>query len=99
MNVRGQCFIFLLIQVTSKAQHKSQQPLMRQVITRQPIMVGSTKIGEKEVIVQQPITETPPLVSTKSVSLFIGELKLNSLSSTYSEKYTEFSHLTLDMIN
>ncbi|CAK1542681.1 unnamed protein product [Leptosia nina] len=39
---------------------KPQQPLMRQVITRQPVMVGNTKIGEKETVVTQPITETKP---------------------------------------
>lgn len=37
-----------------------KQPAMRQVVTRQPIMVGSTKIGDKEVIVQQPIETSPP---------------------------------------
>lgn len=41
---------------------------MRQVI-RQPVMMGGTKIGEKEVLVTQPITEVPQLVPTKSVSI------------------------------
>ncbi|KAF9818201.1 hypothetical protein SFRURICE_003942 [Spodoptera frugiperda] len=34
------------------------QPVMRQVI-RQPVMVGNTKIGDKELIVNQPVTEPP----------------------------------------
>lgn len=44
-------------------QSKPQQPVMRQVITRQPVMVGNTKIGEKEMVVNQPVTEvrTPKL--------------------------------------
>ncbi|KAJ2945207.1 hypothetical protein O0L34_g9276 [Tuta absoluta] len=47
-----------VIQTTAKA----QQPVMRQVITRQPVMVGNNKIGDKEVIVNQPVTmpEKPP---------------------------------------
>ncbi|KAL0829739.1 hypothetical protein ABMA28_003233 [Loxostege sticticalis] len=35
------------------------QPVMRQVITRQPVMVGNTKIGEKEMVITQPVTEVP----------------------------------------
>lgn len=31
--------------------------MMRQVITRQPVMVGNTKIGDKEMVVNQPVTE------------------------------------------
>ncbi|KAJ0172707.1 hypothetical protein K1T71_011846 [Dendrolimus kikuchii] len=46
-----------VIQSTSS---KPQQPAMRQVITRQPVMVGNTKIGDKEMIVNQPIIEKPP---------------------------------------
>ncbi|XP_059056851.1 AT-rich interactive domain-containing protein 2 isoform X3 [Achroia grisella] len=38
---------------------KAAQPAMRQVITRQPVMVGNTKIGDKELIVTQPVTEKP----------------------------------------
>ncbi|CAG9571708.1 unnamed protein product [Danaus chrysippus] len=34
------------------------QSVMRQVITRQPVMVGNTKIGDKEMVVTQPVTET-----------------------------------------
>ncbi|CAH0664112.1 unnamed protein product [Spodoptera exigua] len=34
------------------------QPVMRQVI-RQPVMVGNTKIGDKELVVNQPVTEPP----------------------------------------
>lgn len=30
---------------------------MRQVITRQPVMMGNTKIGDKEVFVTQTVTE------------------------------------------
>ena len=30
---------------------------MRQVITRQPVMVGNTKIGDKELVVNQPVPE------------------------------------------
>ncbi|CAB3225415.1 unnamed protein product [Arctia plantaginis] len=37
----------------------SQQPVMRQVITRQPVMVGNTKIGDKELVVSQTVTEPP----------------------------------------
>ncbi|XP_061380822.1 AT-rich interactive domain-containing protein 2 isoform X4 [Danaus plexippus] len=33
------------------------QSVMRQVITRQPVMVGNTKIGDKEMVVTQPVTE------------------------------------------
>ncbi|XP_047538874.1 AT-rich interactive domain-containing protein 2 isoform X11 [Vanessa atalanta] len=36
---------------------KSQQPIIRQVITRQPVMMGNTKIGDKEVLVTQPVAE------------------------------------------
>ncbi|XP_045484511.1 AT-rich interactive domain-containing protein 2 isoform X5 [Pieris rapae] len=39
---------------------KTQQPVMRQVITRQPVMVGNTKIGDKETVVSQPVTEQKP---------------------------------------
>ncbi|VVC98870.1 unnamed protein product, partial [Leptidea sinapis] len=45
--------------VDSKTPHttaKTQPPIIRQVI-RQPVMVGNTKIGEKETIVSQTITE------------------------------------------
>ncbi|XP_022823434.1 AT-rich interactive domain-containing protein 2 isoform X4 [Spodoptera litura] len=34
------------------------QPVMRQVI-RQPVMVGNTKIGDKELVVNQPVAEPP----------------------------------------
>lgn len=30
---------------------------MRQVITRQPVMVGNTKIGDKEMVITTPVTE------------------------------------------
>ncbi|XP_050355390.1 AT-rich interactive domain-containing protein 2 isoform X6 [Nymphalis io] len=40
---------------------KSQQPIIRQVITRQPIMMGNTKIGDKEVLVTQPVAEKQPV--------------------------------------
>ncbi|XP_075981981.1 brahma associated protein 170kD [Anticarsia gemmatalis] len=46
-----------VIQATTKT---PQQPVMRQVITRQPVMVGNTKIGDKELVVTQPVTETKP---------------------------------------
>ncbi|XP_037303553.1 AT-rich interactive domain-containing protein 2 isoform X4 [Manduca sexta] len=38
------------------------QPVLRQVITRQPVMVGNTKIGDKELVVTQPTAgpEKPP---------------------------------------
>ncbi|CAH2055845.1 unnamed protein product, partial [Iphiclides podalirius] len=36
-----------------------QQPVMRQVISRQPVMVGNTKIGDKEMVVTQPVAEKP----------------------------------------
>ncbi|XP_050672817.1 AT-rich interactive domain-containing protein 2 isoform X3 [Leptidea sinapis] len=48
--------------VDSKTPHttaKTQPPIIRQVI-RQPVMVGNTKIGEKETIVSQTITEQKP---------------------------------------
>lgn len=35
---------------------------MRQVITRQPVMMGNTKIGDKEVFVTQTITEVSLLI-------------------------------------
>nr|XP_037871282.1 AT-rich interactive domain-containing protein 2 isoform X7 [Bombyx mori] len=35
---------------------KVQAQAMRQVITRQPVMVGNTKIGDKELVVTQPVT-------------------------------------------
>ncbi|XP_052749931.1 AT-rich interactive domain-containing protein 2 isoform X4 [Galleria mellonella] len=38
---------------------KAVQPAMRQVISRQPVMVGNTKIGDKEMIVSQPVTDKP----------------------------------------
>ncbi|GBP71849.1 hypothetical protein EVAR_58905_1 [Eumeta japonica] len=52
---------------------KPPQPLTRPVITRRPIMIGTNKIGEKEVIVQQTITETnvtkqPPKPPTPKAS-------------------------------
>ncbi|XP_039747627.1 AT-rich interactive domain-containing protein 2 isoform X3 [Pararge aegeria] len=47
---------------------KSQQPVMRQVITRQPVMVGNTKIGDKEMVISQPVTETKPPPLTKTVT-------------------------------
>lgn len=37
-------------------QKPAQQPQMRQVITRQPVMVGNTKIGDREMVVNQPVT-------------------------------------------
>ncbi|XP_047027587.1 AT-rich interactive domain-containing protein 2 isoform X3 [Helicoverpa zea] len=51
-----------VIQSCAKA---TTQPVMRQVITRQPVMVGNTKIGDKELVVNQPVPEqkvTPPPV-------------------------------------
>ncbi|KAJ8728833.1 hypothetical protein PYW07_006529 [Mythimna separata] len=46
-----------VIQSVPKA---STQPVMRQVITRQPVMVGNTKISDKELVVNQPVvTERP----------------------------------------
>ncbi|XP_053616274.1 AT-rich interactive domain-containing protein 2 isoform X3 [Plodia interpunctella] len=42
---------------------KPQQ--MRQVITRQPVMVGNTKVGDKELIVNQPVTEPPAPATPK----------------------------------
>ncbi|XP_045778562.1 AT-rich interactive domain-containing protein 2 isoform X3 [Maniola jurtina] len=47
---------------------KSQQPVMRQVITRQPVMVGNTKIGDKEMVITQPVTETKPPPLKKTVT-------------------------------
>ncbi|CAH0719175.1 unnamed protein product, partial [Brenthis ino] len=38
---------------------KPAQPVMRQVITRQPVMMGNTKIGDKEVFVSQSVAEKP----------------------------------------
>uniref|UniRef100_A0A2A4JSN0 ARID domain-containing protein n=1 Tax=Heliothis virescens TaxID=7102 RepID=A0A2A4JSN0_HELVI len=52
-----------VIQSCAKA---TTQPVMRQVITRQPVMVGNTKIGDKELVVNQPVAEqkpTPPVPS------------------------------------
>lgn len=51
-----------VIQSTAKA----QQPMIRQVISR-PVMVGNTKIGEKEFIVSQSATESPKPAATKTV--------------------------------
>ncbi|KAL4716983.1 hypothetical protein ACJJTC_001844 [Scirpophaga incertulas] len=39
---------------------KAQQPVVRQVITRQPVMMGNTKVGEKELVVTQPVAVTEP---------------------------------------
>ncbi|CAG9782248.1 unnamed protein product [Diatraea saccharalis] len=52
-----------VIQTTTKP----QQQVMRQVITRQPVMVGNTKIGEKEMVVTQPVpvTEVAKIPSPK----------------------------------
>ncbi|XP_063366127.1 AT-rich interactive domain-containing protein 2 [Cydia amplana] len=36
------------------------QPQVRQVITRQPVMVGNTKIGDREVVINQPVTPEKP---------------------------------------
>ncbi|XP_073954613.1 brahma associated protein 170kD isoform X4 [Choristoneura fumiferana] len=41
-------------------QKPAQQPQMRQVITRQPVMVGNTKIGDREMVVNQPVTPEKP---------------------------------------
>ncbi|XP_038218703.1 SWI/SNF nucleosome remodeling complex component [Zerene cesonia] len=48
--------------IVTQSATKPNQPLMRQVITRQPVMVGNTKIGDKETIVAQPVAEQKPPV-------------------------------------
>ncbi|XP_045504599.1 AT-rich interactive domain-containing protein 2 isoform X3 [Colias croceus] len=50
--------------VVTQSAAKPNQPMMRQVITRQPVMVGNTKIGDKETIVAQPVTEQKPPVTS-----------------------------------
>ncbi|XP_072945631.1 uncharacterized protein Bap170 [Epargyreus clarus] len=45
---------------------KISQPAVRQVITRQPVMVGNTKIGDKEMVVTQPVTEPVKSAPPKS---------------------------------
>ncbi|XP_041969379.1 AT-rich interactive domain-containing protein 2 [Aricia agestis] len=44
---------------TSDSKTKAQ-PVMRQVVTRQPVMVGNTKIGDKEIVSTQPVPEAKP---------------------------------------
>ncbi|CAG4937719.1 unnamed protein product [Parnassius apollo] len=39
---------------------KPQQHILRQVLSQQPVMVGNTKIGDKEMVVNHPVTEKPP---------------------------------------
>ncbi|RVE51462.1 hypothetical protein evm_003863, partial [Chilo suppressalis] len=53
-----------------QANTKPSQPVaMRQVITRQPVMIGNTKIGEKEMVVTQPVPiEAPKPTTLKSGS-------------------------------
>ncbi|XP_049878568.1 AT-rich interactive domain-containing protein 2 isoform X3 [Pectinophora gossypiella] len=48
-----------------QASVKPQQPVMRQVISRQPVMVGNNKIGDKEIVVTQPVTPSPEPVTPK----------------------------------
>lgn len=52
-------------------QKPAQQPQMRQVITRQPVMVGNTKIGDREMVVNQPVTPEVRILSCIFFYIFI----------------------------
>lgn len=56
-------------------QKPAQQPQMRQVITRQPVMVGNTKIGDREMVVNQPVTPEVRIMSCIFFYIFITLLK------------------------